>query len=103
MPPNPTQQARTLWTVKQTSKAKKGEEQLPERLKIVSRAVKRSLQATGKAAGFCNFGPLKQLGNNFYHCHINTGKPTYVMVWKLDKQIKTIILTYIGPHGSAPY
>lgn len=101
MPIPSTQQ--TTWTVKQNAKARRGEEDLPEKIKTVSRAAKRSLMMTGKAAGFNNFGPLKQLGNNFYHCHLNTGKPTYVMIWKIDKQLKTIIVTYIGTHEKAPY
>lgn len=103
MSPTPTQKAKATWTVKQNSKARKGENDLPGKFKTVAKAAKRSLMMTGKATGFDNYGPLKQLGNNFYHCHLGSDKTTYVMVWKVDKQSKTITVTYIGTHENAPY
>ncbi|WP_300154983.1 hypothetical protein [Solidesulfovibrio sp.] len=76
----PVQTAKANWVVEQNARARKGEEGLPEKWKLIIRALKRSLGKTGKAAGFENFGPLRQLGNDVFHCHLNTGKPRYVAV-----------------------
>ncbi|MDQ7831912.1 MAG: hypothetical protein RDU30_09270 [Desulfovibrionaceae bacterium] len=101
MPSEHTPQA--SWTVKQNSKARKGENDLPGKCQTIAKAVKRTLMKTGKATGFDNYGPVKQLGKNFYHCHIGSFQATYVMVWKVDKNSKTITVTYIGTHENAPY
>jgi mRNA-degrading endonuclease RelE of RelBE toxin-antitoxin system len=39
-----------------------------------------------------------------YHCHIKTGKPTYVAVWEVDDAaVKLIEVIYAGSHEKAPY
>jgi hypothetical protein len=39
-----------------------------------------------------------------YHCHIKTGKPTYVAVWEeVDNIIKLIEVIYAGTNEKAPY
>ena len=47
-----------------------------------------------------NYG---KLGKNKHHCHIKTGKPTYVMCWKVFKERKIIEVYYVGSHEKAPY
>ncbi len=37
-------------------------------------------------------------------CHLNNGRPRYVVVWKvLDWEIQIMEIRYVGPHGSADY
>jgi hypothetical protein len=54
-----------------------------------------------------NFGPLhKQRGipENSYRCHLNDGRPTFVVCWRReDTSIKIIEVYYVGTHKSAPY
>jgi hypothetical protein len=39
-----------------------------------------------------------------FHCHLNKGRPTYVVVWKvLDKDQKIMEVLYVGTHENAPY
>jgi mRNA-degrading endonuclease RelE of RelBE toxin-antitoxin system len=58
-------------------------------------------------------GPVRHNWKNYsklegrkrkYHCHIKTGKPTYVAVWEeLDNTLKLIEVIYAGTHEKAPY
>lgn len=39
-----------------------------------------------------------------HHCHLNNGRPRYVVVWKvLDREIRIMEIRYVGPHGSVNY
>ena len=58
-------------------------------------------------------GPVRHNWKNYsklegkrrtYHCHIKTGKPTYVAVWEeVDNTLKLIEVIYAGTHEKAPY
>lgn len=52
--------------------------------------------------GWNNFGPLKQLGNNIYHCHLNRKN---VAIWKITQSNNeiTIEIIYAGTREKAPY
>jgi len=91
------------WIVSQNSKSDKGEEKLPEKVKLSCTAAKGTLRKTGKAAGFKNFDRLQQLGKNVWHCHLNAGETVYVMIWTVEKAKRKIKITYIGTHENAPY
>jgi hypothetical protein len=42
--------------------------------------------------------------DNEYHCHIEKGRPTYVVCWRIaDKNKKNIEVYYAGTHEKAPY
>ena len=50
-----------------------------------------------------NFGKLKGLENQF-HCHVKSGRPTYVVCWEvMDKKVKIVEVYYVGTHEKAPY
>ena len=37
-------------------------------------------------------------------CHLNKGRPTYVVVWKIkDKAIQVVEVKYAGTHENADY
>jgi len=39
-----------------------------------------------------------------HHCHIKTGRPTYVAVWEeTDETVKLVEVVYAGTHEKAPY
>lgn len=91
------------WTIRKNARARKGEESLPAKFRTILVSIIGTLERTGKAVSFPNYGPLKQCGKNVYHCHMNSGKPTYVMIWTVDPSERTISITYIGTHEKAPY
>lgn len=99
-----TRQIETAWTLKISSKARKGEGELPEKLKPVCQAAKRALMKTGACVGFDHYGPLKQLGPRFYHCHLGAArKTTYVMYWEVNGRERVITIRFIGSHENANY
>jgi hypothetical protein len=50
-----------------------------------------------------NFSRLDRAGKIVYHCHIKSGRPTYVACWKVDKKLKQVEIYYVGTHEKAPY
>ncbi|QEM67584.1 cytotoxic translational repressor of toxin-antitoxin stability system [Geobacter sp. FeAm09] len=92
------------WTVTYSKKAEKQYHNLPpsvqDRLDLL-------------AAEIEHFGPIRGNWKNYsklegrkrqHHCHIKTGKPTYVAVWEeADDTIKLIEVIYAGTHEKAPY
>ncbi len=60
-----------------------------------------------------NFGPYRSNWPNYtkmknkkedYHCHIEKGRPTYVVCWRIANKNKKIIeVYYAGTHEKAPY
>lgn len=47
-----------------------------------------------------NFGKLK---DSIYYCHLEKGRPTYVVCWRVYKKEKLIEVYYAGTHEKAPY
>lgn len=51
-----------------------------------------------------NWPKYGKLSEAVHHCHIKSGRPTYVVVWEvIDKRIKVVEVTYAGTHEKAPY
>ncbi len=54
-----------------------------------------------------HFGALgkgRGIPQDSYHCHIKSGKPTYVACWYIEnKKIKVVEIYYVGTHEKAPY
>jgi mRNA-degrading endonuclease RelE of RelBE toxin-antitoxin system len=89
------------WTVKIHRKAEK-------QVASLSRKVAEKLQFL--IADIILNGPVRgtwpnysNLPDNRHHCHLKKGNPTYVAVWKEDKQIVTVEIIYVGTHENAPY
>lgn len=59
----------------------------------------------GPAVNWPNYSKLKNQGksNDFRHCHLQKGKPTWVACWSVDAKKKTIEVYYVGTHEKAPY
>lgn len=52
-------------------------------------------------SGWPHYGKLK--GHyNCYHCHLNRGRPTYVVCWE-EKENNKIEVYYADSHENAPY
>ncbi len=59
-------------------------------------------------ASWPNYGPLKNMkgmgDKDVYHCHLNKGRPRYVVCWIVeDKKIKIIEVFCASTYQGAPY
>ncbi len=92
------------WTVKIPHKVEKRLSKLPnkviDRLKILI----AEIEVEGPIRGaWQNYSKLEGT-KNLHHCHIKTGRPTYVAVWEeTDKSIQLVEVIYVGTHEKAPY
>ena len=51
-----------------------------------------------------NYSKLTGKKGEYYHCHLNTGRPTYVVVWQvLDRQVRVMEVRYAGTHEGVNY
>ena len=41
--------------------------------------------------------------NDLYHCHVNDGKPTYVVSWEIDEEKRIINIVQVGKHENFPF
>jgi mRNA-degrading endonuclease RelE of RelBE toxin-antitoxin system len=95
-----------VWTVKVSGKAVKQLHSIPRHVQERFDLLAKELEASGPLrANWSHFGRLKGEKNRFlYHCHIKSGRPTYVACWEvLGKVLKLIEVYYVGTHEKAPY
>lgn len=99
-----TQDDDTLWDVSFSGKAYKQASKLPVAIRERLYALKFDLEYKGpEQTGWRNYGLIVG-GKDVHHCHINSGRPRYVVVWKvIDREIRIIEICYVGPHGSVDY
>jgi len=97
------------WTVNFIGQAKKSKKTLPPNILDALKALTEDLIYSGPyQPSWPNYGPLKKMkgmGNkDVFHCHLNKGRPRYVVCWIIeDKKIKIIEVFYAGTHQGAPY
>ena len=87
-----------------TRKAAKGKNNLPAEMQITFLALFALLREHGPhQPRWPHYGKLEGKKDTF-HCHLNRGRPTYVVVWHLmDKEQKIMEVQYVGTHENAPY
>jgi mRNA-degrading endonuclease RelE of RelBE toxin-antitoxin system len=92
------------WTVGFTGKARKQYGKLSEDLQHVIDALVGDLTVRGPAQpSWKHYGRLRQKGEK-HHCHLKSGRPTYVACWEvIDKRIRILEIYYVGTHEGAPY
>jgi len=93
-----------VWTVKATSKAQKQIQRLPESIRLIYVVLAKELEALGPyRTNWSHYGKLRG-GKISFHCHLMSGRPTYVACWQvLDKNIYLLEVYYVGTHEGAPY
>lgn len=93
-----------LWKVDFSGKADKQARKLPCDMQGRLYALKLDLEDKGpEQPTWRNYGRIVG-GKDVHHCHLNSGRPRYVVVWKvLDREIRIMEIRYVGPHGSADY
>ena len=92
------------WIVTYSKKAAKQYNNLPpavqDRLDLLTAEIELSGPVRHNWKNYSKLEGRKRL----YHCHIKTGKPTYIAVWEeVDNTVKLIEVIYAGTHEKAPY
>ncbi len=93
------------WRVEFTPKAAKQVAKLPRRVWERLDTLRKNIAADGPLQpSMPHFGKLKNWPGEYYHCHLNKGRPTYVAVWQIKDRIAVLVeVTYVGTHENAPY
>jgi mRNA-degrading endonuclease RelE of RelBE toxin-antitoxin system len=90
------------WTVQWKNKIEKQLFGLPEPVLLQFSALIREIHFIGPVRG--NWKNYSKLGQGLHHCHLKTGRPTYVVCWEvIDKKCKIVEIYYVGTHEKAPY
>ena len=99
-----TAQDDILWKVSFSGKAEKQVRKLPAEMRDRTYALKLDLEYKGpEQTSWRNYGLIVG-GKDVHHCHLNSGRPRYVAVWKVvDREIRIMEIRYVGPHGSVDY
>lgn len=92
------------WELKITKNVLKQQKKLPAKINGALELLLYELKVNGFAAkSWPNYGKLKGK-KDVYHCHLNKGKPRYVVIWQIvDKKIKIMEVQYVGTHENADY
>lgn len=95
------------WDVKYTGRAYKQKEDLPADIADALLALEKALKWCGPVQRKRpHYGKVKGLKKNvdIHHCHLNQGRPTYVVAWKVaDKQNKKVEIIHVGTHEKTDY
>lgn len=92
------------WAVEFSGKVKKQRSKLSQPVVDAFAALVREMEQDGPTrVDWPNYGKLKGK-NNCHHCHLNKGRPRYVVVWQvMDTKIRIIEVKYVGTHEGADY
>jgi mRNA-degrading endonuclease RelE of RelBE toxin-antitoxin system len=93
------------WTVMISPRAAKQKAKLPARIAERLDALRIKIEATGPLQPRTpHFGRLNGWPGETYHCHLNKGRPTYVVIWPVEKDsVQVVEVIYAGTHEKAPY
>ena len=93
-----------LWKVGFSSKAEKQVGKLPAEMRTRVYALKLDIERKGpEQRSWRNYGLIVG-AKDVHHCHLNSGRPRYVAVWKvLVREVSIVKIMFAGPHGSVNY
>ncbi len=93
------------WAVKFSPKANKQKAKLPANIDDRLAFLVMELVSEGPVQPeWKNYGKLLGKKGEYHHCHLNSGHPTYVVVWEvIDRQVRIMEVQFVGPHGSVNY
>jgi hypothetical protein len=99
-----------IWNVSLSNKANKQKAKLNEDLQYVLFLLTEDLKnnAGNPGPGWPNYGKFKGLkgqkkSDDWRHCHLQKGNPTYICCWSVFEDTKSIEVYYVGTHENAPY
>lgn len=93
-----------IWTVYFRKKAHRQLDRLPVSVRESVAFLRAEIEVLGPMRfNWKNFGKLKG-SENRYHCHVKSGRPTYVVCWEVtDKTAQTVEVYYVGTHEKISY
>jgi len=90
------------WTLQWKRKLEKQLQDLPEQVQVSFRALIREIELLGPIRG--NWKNYSKLSKTQHHCHLKSGRPTYVACWEVvDHKQDIVEVYYVGTHEKAPY
>jgi mRNA-degrading endonuclease RelE of RelBE toxin-antitoxin system len=96
----------TPWKVRFSSYAEKQKGRLPARIQARLLVLVTELKLEGPIQPeWAHFGKLAGSKNKeVYHCHLNSGRPTYVVIWEItNREAQIMKIVYDGTHEKADY
>lgn len=92
------------WEVQMSAKAARQVKKLPAGVRSRLGYLLLAIETSGPVQPTMpHFGKLQGRGD-LYHCHLKSGRPTYVAVWEIkDKSAVLVEVIYVGTHENAPY
>jgi mRNA-degrading endonuclease RelE of RelBE toxin-antitoxin system len=97
-----------LWQIDYSTAALRQKRKLPKQIQFQMDVLAKELELNGPIRkNWPHFSLLKKdkhIPEGSFHCHIKSGRPTYVACWQVEnKNIKFIEIFYVGTHENAPY
>ena len=95
----------TLWTVIFSRKADKQKAKLPTNIAETLFLLRKDLELRGPTvASWPHFGKIAGSKSEHFHCHLNRGHPTYVVVWQIvNRTIRVLEIQFVGTHEKVEY
>lgn len=93
------------WTVIFSRKAEKQKAKLPAAIAETLYLLRKDLEDRGPVVtSWPHCGKIAGSHSGHYHCHLNRGHPTYVVVWQiLDKVVRVLEIQFAGTHETVDY
>lgn len=93
------------WEVRFSHKAAKQKGKLPQDIQDSLLALATDMELSGPVQpSWRNFSKMRNKRGEYYHCHLNGGKPRYVAIWTVaDNTVRIIEVIYAGSHENADY
>lgn len=93
------------WEVRFSHKAAKQKGKLPQVIQDSLLALATDMELSGPVQpSWRNFSKMRNKRGEYYHCHLNGGKPRYVAIWMVaDNTVRIIEVIYAGSHENADY
>jgi len=91
-----------MWDVRISGRTAKALQKLPAQVRGHFYELAKDIEIQGPyRANWAHYGKLK---NQRFHCHVKSGRPTYVACWTImNKTEKIVEIDYAGTHENAPY
>jgi len=95
----------TVWTLGFSARAVKQRTKLPANIDDRLATLVKELIVEGPVQPeWKNYSKLTGKKGEYYHCHLNAGRPTYVVVWQvLDRRVRIMEVRYAGTHEGINY
>lgn len=94
-----------LWMVIFSRKAEKQKAKLPPSIIDILYLLRKDLESRGPAVtGWPTYSKIVGSKSGHYHCHLNKGRPTYVVVWQVvDSVVRVLEIQFAGTHEKVDY